>query len=163
MYAAQGTIQAYDGATDTATVELTGLGIIDAWFEGVRISSAVPRAQVVAGAPCTITTPDASRLCEAIVVSIDRGYQSQLIDNGGTQLAIQTLRAALATDAAGGGGPATVSWPSPFSAGTPTVYATPDSGTVALSAISTTGATIQLTAAKPSTTVYITLVAEGAR
>jgi len=67
LYTAQGFIRDYNPTSDTATVELAGLGIIDAWLDGLKIDIGVNRAALVNGAVAILSLPDPHRICEATV------------------------------------------------------------------------------------------------
>lgn len=70
MYQAHGFIRDYDPSSDTATVELTGIGAIDTWITGLKVHIGVKRAALAYGIPCVVEMPDQHRLCEAHVVSL---------------------------------------------------------------------------------------------
>jgi len=70
MYTAQGFIRSYDPPSDTATVELAGLGIIDTWIAGIKIDVGINRAACVNGAIAILSLPDPHRICEATISAV---------------------------------------------------------------------------------------------
>lgn len=70
MLTLAGTIRDYDSSTDSASVELTGAGVLDTWLDGVSIAPTINRAFIAAGAPLSLALPDAHRLCEARIISV---------------------------------------------------------------------------------------------
>jgi hypothetical protein len=107
-YQATGYVRDYNATSDTATVELIGIGIIDTWLDGCAINAGVNRGYLTHGAQVLISIPDAHRLCEATIISINgaggagAGTGTTIPSSGGTQR-IQTGRARIATNGAGGG------------------------------------------------------------
>lgn len=100
-YSATGYVRDYDAPSDTATVELIGIGIIDTWLDGCRINAGVNRGYLTHGSEVLLSIPDAHRLCEATIVSIN-GSSATLANSAGTQRT-QTGRARITTDVAGAG------------------------------------------------------------
>jgi hypothetical protein len=121
-YQATGYIRDYDAPSDTATVELIGLGIIDTWLDGCRINAGVNRGYLTHGAEALLSIPDAHRLCEATIVSIN-GSGAVLANSGGVQKT-QTGRVRIGTDGAGAGS-ITVTFPVAFTV-IPQLYAGAD-------------------------------------
>jgi hypothetical protein len=100
-YQATGYVRDYNATTDTATVELIGIGIIDTWLDGCAINAGVNRGYLTHGSEVLLSIPDAHRLCEATIVSIN-GSDAVIANSGGTQRT-QTGRARIATNGAGAG------------------------------------------------------------
>jgi hypothetical protein len=121
-YQATGYVRDYNASSDTATVELIGIGIIDTWLDGCRINAGVNRGYLTHGAEVLLSIPDAHRLCEAVIVSID-GSGAVIANSGGTQR-VQTGRARIQTDGAGAGS-VTVTFPIPYTS-VPQLYAGAD-------------------------------------
>jgi hypothetical protein len=163
MYAATATIRDYNHTTDTCSIELTGIGVIDTWLDGVHIATPLDRSLVVSGALATITFPDASRLCEGVVTSIAGAIQPATTTSGGTITRTQSVRAAIATDGVGHGSVA-VLWPAPFSVSPTSINASLDYniGSIAISAITPAGFTATLTGGPISSTESFTATAVGA-
>jgi hypothetical protein len=163
MYSASGVIRDYNASLDTCSVELTGVGVIDTWLDGIGLDVGIDRHFVAAGVRCTILVPDPNRLCEAIVSTL------ALAPSAGTTqysppptgpLALQSVRLPIATGGTGAGSTA-VTWPVAFSA-TPSVSASADGGaTVAISAITATGCTLSISSGAANSTVYVSAVATG--
>lgn len=105
-YQATGYIRDYDAVHDTATVELIGIGIIDTWLDGCTINATVNRAYLTHGAEVLLAIPDAHRLCEATIVSINGAAGTAAgagsATSSGTQR-VQTGRVKIPTNGAGGG------------------------------------------------------------
>jgi len=96
MYTAQGFIRDYNPSNDTATVELAGLGIIDAWLDGLKIDIGVNRAALVNGAVAILSLPDPHRICEATVSAVPMSV-------GAIAQAYKAGRAYVSTNAQGSG------------------------------------------------------------
>lgn len=163
MYAAAAIIRNYDPATDTCSVQLSGIGVIDAWLDGISIEVGIDRHFLAAGVPCTLVMPDANRLCEATVTALDlspTAAVTQYSPPSAGNLRTQSVRAPVATDGAGSGS-TSPTWPVPFSV-TPTVSAYADSGyPVTISAVTTGGCTLSVTGAAANTTLYVSVSATG--
>jgi hypothetical protein len=121
-YQATGYVRDYDAPSDTCTVELIGIGIIDTWLDGCRINAGVNRGYLTHGAEVLLAIPDAHRLCEASIVSIN-GSGAVLANSGGAQK-FQTGRVRIPTDGTGAG-TITVIFPSAFTV-IPQLYAGAD-------------------------------------
>ena len=64
----RGTVQAFDGATYKATVQLAGS--IPTWLAGVRVSRAIPAGEMVAGRGCAVLFLDSANPDEAVVIAV---------------------------------------------------------------------------------------------
>lgn len=123
-YQATGYIRDYNSSTDTATVELIGLGIIDVWLDGCKVNAGVNRAYLVHGAEATLSFPDAHRLCEGSIVSVAAQLTAAAAAFGSGLQNFQTGRVGIPTSA-GGGGSVTVTFPSAYTSA-PQLYAGSD-------------------------------------
>lgn len=121
-YQATGYVRDYNATSDTATVELIGIGIIDTWLDGCSINAGVNRGYLTHGAEVLLSIPDAHRLCEATIVSIN-GSGATIANSGGLQK-VQTGRARITTDGAGAGS-ITVVFPTAYTVA-PQLYAGAD-------------------------------------
>lgn len=70
MHSLTCSIRDFNAAADTCTVEVQGIGIVDAWIDGVAIAPTVDRSFIVAGAPGVITVPDINRPCDATLIQV---------------------------------------------------------------------------------------------
>ncbi len=125
-YSANGYIRDYNPTSNTATVELTGLGIIDVWLDGIAINAGINPSTLVNGTPVALSIPDAHRLCEAVIVSANgtaTGSPIAIAQASGVQQYL-TGRVAIPTDATGYGS-ITASFGITFSS-VPLVYAGAD-------------------------------------
>jgi hypothetical protein len=100
-YQATGYVRDYNASSDTATVELIGIGIIDTWLDGCSINAGVNRGYLTHGAEVLLSIPDAHRLCEATIVSIN-GSGAVIANSGGLQK-VQVGRTRITTDGTGAG------------------------------------------------------------
>jgi len=163
MYTAQGFIRNYDPPSDTVTVELAGLGIIDTWLDGIKIDVGVNRAACVNGAIAILALPDPHRICEATVSAVPFNPASLAavvaggtVPPGGTgsgSTTTQTYQSGrnLITSASDGTGSVTTTFAKPFPA-TPTLsvlFDQPSPG-YSITAITATNFTISLTAGNPA-------------
>jgi hypothetical protein len=164
MYSASATIRDYDPTTDTCSVELIGIGVIDTWLEGVAIAVGINRHFIAAGVVCTVMMPDAHRLCETTVtaLALDPSLATtQYNPAPAGSLQLQSVRVPVPTDGTGHG-VASITWPIPFTAA-PTVSAYADTGAaVAISAVTTTGCTITISSGPLNSTLYVSATASGA-
>jgi hypothetical protein len=64
----RGAVQSFDGVAYKAVVQLAGS--IPTWLEGVRVSRAIPTAEMVPGRSCAILFPDPANPEEAVVVAV---------------------------------------------------------------------------------------------
>lgn len=146
MYQTLATVRDYNASADTCSVELTAIGSIDVWLDGVKINPTVPRSLIVFGAQVTVAMPDAHRICEAVVIGPGAlsGEAQSAPAAGVTPTSNQKTefgRGSITLDGTGAGSQNVV-FPTPFSAA-PIVRAFADTlMTPTLSAISTTGFTI---------------------
>jgi len=101
VYTAHGYIRDYDSTTDTATVELVGIGIIDTWIKGMRVHLSVTRGALAAGIPCTVEMPDPHRICEATIVNVYDQVTS--FAQGASVQKLWNRRIQIALDASGNG------------------------------------------------------------
>lgn len=123
-YQATGYVRDYNSTADTCTVELIGLGIIDTWLDGCRINAGVNRGYLVHGAEVLLSIPDAHRLCEASIVSINGSTSGAAAAAGGGPQKTQTGRTKITTDSTGAGS-VTVIFPSAYTS-LPQLYAGSD-------------------------------------
>jgi hypothetical protein len=163
MYAATAFIRDYNQATDTCSVELVGMGVLDTWLDGVKISSTINRAALAGNVEATVTFPDSSRLCEGTVSALIAGQQPPTSQASGTNTKLQSVRVGITTGG-GGGGSAAVVWPIAFSAPPTQVYASPDNqlGTVSVSAVTAAGCTLTITGGPINSVSNVTATALGA-
>lgn len=163
MYGAQAVIRDFNPTSDTCSVELVGIGVIDTWLDGISIEVGINRHFLAAGVSCTVIMPDPNRLCEATITALDLSpavATTQYNPPPAGSLRIQSIRVPVTTNGAGAGSVA-VTWPTPFSV-SPTVSAYADSGSpLSISAVTATGCTISVSGAGANTTVYISATATG--
>ncbi len=159
MYSAQGFIRNYDPPSDTVTVELAGLGIIDTWLDGIKIDVGVNRAACVNGAIAILSLPDPHRICEATVsaVPFNPASLAAVVSGGsvppGGSATTTTYDSGrnLITSAADGTGTVTTNFTKPF----PTIpvlsvlFDQPSPG-YSIGTITMTAFTISLTAGNPA-------------
>ena len=155
MYTAQGYIRDYDRVTDTATVELTGLGVIDAWLDGLKIDAPVSRAFMTHNTPCTVSFPDEHRLCEGIVISV----QGNPTTPANTQK-VQTGTGYIQTNGAGTGN-TTVFFPSAYTAAPQVVAWSDENYSLSIVTVTTTTVTLALGGARAFGYVHFTWQAIG--
>lgn len=62
------TLKAFNSSNYTATVQLSGS--LSVWLEGVKVSRAIPIAEMVVGRTCTVIFLDPSNPSDAVVVAI---------------------------------------------------------------------------------------------
>jgi hypothetical protein len=129
-------------------VELTGVGVIDTWIDGIKINQNMPRSQLVFGTVVTVSMPDAHRICEAIVdgpASVP-GEAIQAPPGGlstSNAQKVEVGRGSMTIDGSGNGS-ANVVFPAPYSSA-PTVRAFADTlVTPSISNVSTTGFTVSI-------------------
>jgi len=148
LYTAQGFIRDYNPSNDTATVELAGLGIIDAWLDGLKIDIGVNRAALVNGAVAILSLPDPHRICEATVSAVPMSV-------GAIAQAYKAGRAYVSTNASGAG-----SLPVTFGITFPNVpilwiqFDRP--ANFATSAFTATGFTVSISGALPNSVYFFT-------
>lgn len=163
MYTAQGFIRNYDPPSDSVTVELAGLGIIDTWLDGIKIDVGVNRAACVNGAIAILSLPDPHRICEATVSAVPFNPASLAAvvtggsvppggsGSGSTTTTTYDSGRNVITSAQDGTGTVTTNFAKPF----PTVpvlsvlFDQPSPG-YTIGAITTTAFTISLTAGNPA-------------
>ncbi|PZS08603.1 MAG: hypothetical protein DLM70_02470 [Chloroflexi bacterium] len=163
-YQIPGTIRAYDGPSDSCTVEMTGNGAIDTWLTGIKVDVPVNRAFLVPGQSCTLSLPDANRLCEARVISIVDQVGNIITASGSVVQVVRTGQAQIMPNGAGGGSTAVV-FSSPFSAApTVSVYKSGQGGgATGVSAITLSGCTLTITGAPPNYPLLLSYTATGAQ
>jgi len=147
-------IRDYAQGTDTCSVELTGLGVVEAWMDGVALASSVDRSLVVFGAQAIVNLPDLHRLCNATVIEV-YGQAAQAVVGvpAATTGAVttQTGRQYIFTDASGNAS-GTVTFPVAF-VSAPQVSITGDSVVgYTVSSVTNTGFNFHLTAARAAYT-----------
>lgn len=161
MYQIYGKLRDYDGATDTASVELEGLGHIDFWLDSLPIDAAINRGYLVHGAPVTIAVPDEHRLPEAVVVAVGQQPNTGTIYNGATHQRTQYGHAVIPIGG-GGSGYLAVTYPIAFSAAPNSVVVSGDDGHgILLSALSATGFTATASGLTPNSYLQISWHAQG--
>lgn len=109
------TIRAYDKTADTASIELAGLGVIETWVDGVKLSPALARAGLVYGAQGVVAMPDAHRVCDATIISLIPPQPVKTVQSSGKTQTTLTGRDTLQTDGAGNGSVA-ITFSTPFTA-----------------------------------------------
>ena len=160
MFHIQGKIRDYAAATDSASVEFEGLGIIDYWFDGIKIDPAVNRGYMVHGAPVTLQVADAHRLCEAIIVGVGDTIASPVSVGPAGPVGVQSGRAYIATDGSGNGA-AAVTYSPAFSAIPTLTVKVDDNHPPALSGASASGFTVSIAHGPPNSYVYFSWQAGG--
>ena len=159
MYQCHGFIRDYDPASNTATVELVGVGIIDTWITGMQIHAALSPGQLAGGVPVVVEMPDPHRICEATITSIWQPVAAST-GAGGAAVFNTTGRAVIATDGTGAGS-VTVSFGHTYTSD-PTVTASVDGRiTPTITGVTTTGATIKITGALANASYKCTWTASG--
>ncbi len=163
MYTAQGFIRNYDPPSDTVTVELAGLGIIDTWLDGIKIDVGVNRAACVNGAIAILALPDPHRICEATVSAVPFNPASLAavvsggsVPPGGTGSGSSTTTTYdsgrnVITSTSNGGGSVTSNFTKPFPT-TPVLsvlFDQPSPG-YSIGTITTTNFTVNLTPGNPA-------------
>jgi hypothetical protein len=124
MYSTIGVVRDYDPATDSCSVELQGMGIIEVWMDGIKAHAGVDRSQLVGGTQVTIDVPDPNRLCEAQIVGVVPQGIPHTVDPVVGLLKRLSGRSFVSTDGAGNGS-TVVTFPSAFTS-TPTISAQGD-------------------------------------
>ena len=147
MFQTHGILANYDPSTDTGSVLLHALGIIDTFLTGLPIHQALSRGQLSAGVPVVVATPDPHRLCEAAVTTLAGAVSSSSGPSGA--ITTQNGRLTATTDGTGLGS-VTVTF-SPAFVSTPTVTVSVDGlMTITISTLSNTTLTFSFTAAPNS-------------
>lgn len=157
-YQTTGVVRDYSAATDTATVELNTLGIVDTWLDGVKIDAPVSRAYMTNGQLVTVALPDAHRLCEAHIVAVPGAPLGAVTGSGSSQKTETGCIQSFTNNS--GAATLSITFPVAFTAA-PTVQAGADAGTVAVSAITTTGFSAGVSGAPANAYVWTTWTATG--
>lgn len=156
----QGRIRDYASATDTASVELDGQGVIDAWLDGVQIDPAVNRAFLYHGGRCTLAVDDPHRLDEAVITAIADSPTTPVSYAGAAKQTTQSGRGAISVGGAGSGSVA-VSY-SPGYSSAPSIQVVADNrAPLTLSALSASGFTVAVSGQTPNTYLYFSWQAVG--
>lgn len=157
-------IRDYNASADTCSIEVAGLGTIEAWVDGVAIAANVDRSLLVFGAQALVNLPDLHRLCGATVVQV-YGATAQSIagipPSSTAAVKKQTGRAQVFTDGAGNA-TGTITFPQAFT-NTPQVSLAGDSAiSWTISGLLNTQFTFTLAAARsPNSYVFFTWSATG--
>jgi hypothetical protein len=162
MFHAAATIRDYNPTNDTATVELSGWGVIDTWFDGVAIDASLNRSFITHGVTVTVATTDPHAICQGTVIGINTSPALVTQRKSTALRRIQTGRSSIQADGAGAGS-ATVTFPVAFLNATDlSVYAGADDGTT-LTVLTPTATQvgIQISGATPNAYVYFSWHAEG--
>ncbi|GAC1637565.1 MAG: hypothetical protein NVS4B2_26420 [Chloroflexota bacterium] len=159
-YQTQGTIMGYDPASDSCVVELTGLGMLDTWLTGLKPEAQVNRAFLKTGVPCTISMPDAHRLCEARVIAVTDTPAVLTIVTPTASQSTQTGVVRIACSLTGSGS-TTVTFSPAFSAPPTVTVNRPQTGVAAVSSLTATGFTVTVSGGSPFEFVQIPWHAVG--
>ncbi|HLJ67736.1 MAG TPA: hypothetical protein VKX16_10300 [Chloroflexota bacterium] len=161
MFMIPATIRDYNGATDTASLELIGIGILDSWLDNVKIDASLNRALITHGALVTVSTPDPHRVCEATVTAVAASPAVTTNYSGSTQILL-TGRGYVLTNNVGVGS-STFNFGHTFASTTNllvTVQA--DFGYASsIAGVSTTGCTVTLSGCPPNQYVYFSWSVQG--
>lgn len=137
------------GPEPKATIQLTGLGNLDTFYDGFPVSHGVPTGLLAPGTDVIVEISDRHRPGDGQIVAI-ASVTGQSHDSSGGVLVEQSGTVAVPTDGAGSGAQP-VSFPSAYSTiPNVTVGASSDdlgAGTIKATAITTAGFTIQIHAA----------------
>jgi hypothetical protein len=162
MFHVQATIRDYNGTADTATIEMVGAGIIDAWHDNIAIDASLNRALLSHGTTVTVATTDPHAICQGTVIGINSSPKQLTSSVLGANRRYQFGRAVIQADA-GGNGSVTITWPIAFLNGNNMfVHAAADDGTTL--ALGTPGApsvVASISGATPFAYVYLSWHAEG--
>ena len=147
-YQTQGVIRSYDGPSDSCTVEFSGIGNIDTWLSGIKIEAPINRAQLINGAVCTLTMPDANRICEAKIISLT-GAPTPAVNTNTSGTGVPPVQSgSVIVNLSPGSGIASVhiDFNPPFPS-VPTVYASTiaQAGPLTITNVFTTGCDLNLT------------------
>ena len=149
------TVRSYDPNTDTASVEIQGLGIIDTWIDGVKVAQQINRGLLIYGGAGVLSMPDLHRICEASLI--------QVVPPGSLVVSATktyTGHDHLQTNGSGAGS-VTVTFPVAFT-GQPTVYALADALlTMTITGVSTTQFTANVTGAPANSFTFVSWSATG--
>lgn len=159
-YQVQGTIEVYDPATDSCVCEMTGLGMLETWLTGLKPEAQVNRAFLRPGATCTLSFPDANRLCEGKIVAVTDASTGLVSTTVSAAQITQVGLIKVVADISGNGSTAVTFSPAFSSAPTVTTR-TPTRGAATISAITTSGFTVTITGAGPLGLVLIPWSAVG--
>jgi hypothetical protein len=96
-------LQNYDPSTDSATLLLTGVGVVDQAVGGVAIAANIDRSLLIAGTVVELSMPDVHRLCEATVIALNPPFPSGSYTGSGGQILPWYGRTGFYTDATGFG------------------------------------------------------------
>lgn len=153
------TIRDYSPSADTCSVEIQGIGIVEAWLDGVAIAPTVSRGYLVYGAQGVLSLPDAHRLCEASLIQVIPPSALKTVQGTGAVQKTLSGRDQITTNSSGNGS-VTITFSSPFSAA-PTIAVLGDNlAAINVSAITTNGFTATL--ASPGTPNSYVLVSWSA-
>lgn len=160
MFTVLAKIRDYNGATDRCSVELEGLGQIDAWIDNLVIHQAINRGQLVHGAPVTIALPDEWRLPEAVVTAVGADPAGGAQQSSSGAYRHQHGRLVIPTNGAGTGSISGVY--SPAYATAPYVVVVADDGLpVTITANGAGGFTVQVTGGPANGYVLVSWHAQG--
>lgn len=147
MYNLACVIRDYNPTSDTCSVEIQGIGIVDSWLDGVGIAPTVDRAYVVGGSQGVLAMPDLSRMCDATLIQV---YPpGTAISYDPDPIIVYNGSISIPTDA-DGNGCADVTFPEPYDQ-VPVVTASAyDGATLTISNVTETGFTACVTGGKVS-------------
>lgn len=162
IYQIFGKIRDYNPITDTASVEMEGLGVIEAWFDGLKIHTALNRGLMIHNAPVTLAATDAHRLGEAVITAVGDSPGTATTTQNGITLTTKVGRGYVSTDAHGVGSSAVLFAPAYPAALVDLTAAADNHSQTSLSAISRSGFTISVNdPTTPNGYVYFSYHATG--
>lgn len=144
-------IRNYDQSSDTVSVELTGLGNIGEWMDGIKILNPINRGALASGVGGVLSAPDLARLCEAVLISITPASGAVVQGSGSGTPKNQSGMVQVQTNGSGSGGPVTITFPVAYTTA-PTLTCTAQSpamgspATVQINSVGTGSASVSVTA-----------------
>lgn len=158
MHSVTCVVRDFNAVADTCTVEIQGIGIVDAWLDGTAIAPTVDRSYIVSGALGVVTLADINRPCDATLIQITP--PGNPVSYNPDPIVTYTGSLYIPTDSTGAGC-ATITFPQPYSA-VPTINASAGHpASVTISTVTTTGFTACVTGGKVSSHHHVAYTARS--